>query len=128
MGIEVFDHRLLLLSPVDFPSIVAAAMENLIFMFENLRRSRLDRLFVFPLQNDLKTCDMLSTFIPIIFSTNKDLQDKGTLALLYSWIVFPPTTVDISKTAPMYSLLYSLTWIFTRILGKSMNSDTVRKC
>jgi hypothetical protein len=125
LGIFENNSRLLHLSPIDFPLIVMTAVDNISYIFESIDRSKLDSAFTFPLQNDLKTCDMLSTLIPIMFSSDKEFQDKGTLALLNSWIVFPPATVDATPTAPMYTLFYSLSWIFSRIVGKLTNADRV---
>ncbi len=114
------------LSVDDFPDIVTLAMDNLLYIFDHLDRAKLDNYFLFPIQNaEKKSCDIQFLLIPALFGHNAALQDKALLLLLNSWIIFPPATVDAHKTGHLYTILYTLTWIFVKLFQADYKSMTV---
>ncbi|KAJ3347722.1 hypothetical protein HDU91_006716 [Kappamyces sp. JEL0680] len=116
---------LLNISSKDFPEIVLAALENVLFMFNHLDRAKLDNYFLFPLEaSSERSCEVQSLIIPILFGDSPILQDKALVILLNSWIVFPPATVDNNKTGLLYTVLYSLTWLFVRIFQHESSKPT----
>jgi hypothetical protein len=115
---------LLHLNSNDFTETVFKAMDNILFFFARLDRAKLDNFFLYPLDSkEGRSCDIQSLLIPHIFGANGGVQDKAILILLNSWIVFPAVTVDASKTALLYTILYVVSWIFIRI-SQNHTNDT----
>lgn len=101
-------------------------MDNLLYMFENLNRSKLDNKFLSPLNSGEKqSCNLQLLLIPIIFGEKKQLQDKALLILLSSWIAFPAKTVDVNPAATLYTTLFTITWIFLRVEQNDISDQSV---
>ena len=53
--------------------------------------------------------------LPHLFNDDFEIRGKSFVILLKAWLLFPANAVDPNATGIMYTLLYTLTWIFASI-------------
>lgn len=96
----------------------------MVYMLQNLNQAKIENNFLKPL-GPKSSCDLQLTLLPIIFSNSPELREKALLILLQGWVIFPPETVDLNETGIMYTLLYSLTWIFIKVAENDFKKNRV---
>ena len=101
-------------------------LNNLLFFVDNINlRALKETDYFFDPSDDAISCDILTTLIPLLFCSSKSLQDKAILFLLKSWSVFPALIIDANQPAKMYTVIYTLTLIFTTISSTEKNFKSV---
>lgn len=116
----------LLLPKSEFPQIIFLAMENLLYILENIESEKMDPYFLFPLDSaNADSCQMQSILFPYIFGDAPTLATMSLTILLKSRLKFPGNTVDSGKPGVMYTLLYTLTLIFVQLLKNDFKDPMV---
>ena len=117
---------LLMLPKSEFPQITSLAMDNLIFILENVESEKMDPYFLFPLDsNNTDSCQVQHILFPYIFGDSPTLAATSLAILLKSRLKFPGNTVDSGQPGVMYTLLYTLTFIFVRLFKNDLKDPMV---
>ncbi|KAJ3288624.1 hypothetical protein HK104_008062 [Borealophlyctis nickersoniae] len=107
-----------------FPSMYALALDNCRLYLSSIPRSSgsvsPDSPFLVAFESISKGFPGLQPILlQGLFNEEQVIQDKSFDLLLTAWCVVPDYVVDPNPVAMLYTVLYSLTWLFANILAGS---------
>ncbi|KAI8848959.1 hypothetical protein BC829DRAFT_443421 [Chytridium lagenaria] len=103
-----------------FPKIWGAALDNCRFFLSSQARDEIkaNEYFLFEPYDNLqrRPPSLQPILLQGIVSQDRSIQEKSFDFLLQSWLVMPEYIVDASPTGLLYTILYTLMWVFVNIL------------
>ncbi|KAI8928058.1 hypothetical protein BC831DRAFT_397976 [Entophlyctis helioformis] len=118
---------LLHLPTTDFSDLYLATLENLTYYIQHagtgLQSMEFNAPFAQQMQMGGRFPGIQRLLLPALFSKSEAIQGKAFCFLLYAWLRLPGPMVDDSITGTLYTILYTLQWIFARLYDPLLERD-----